>query len=207
MSETTEGLASIVVLTGSFGSGKSSAAKCFAALGASVISADLLAREVVEPGTPALAELTANFGSDILDENGKLQRKKLAELVFKDEHKRKRLEAITHPRIHELALSRFAAEKAKHPPLIVYECPLFFESALDKKGFGAVIAVICEDSLAISRVMARDGLSKEAVLLRLKQQLPAKEKAARSDYVIHNDGTLAELEASVTSLYATLANA
>lgn len=177
-------------LTGGIGSGKSSVAAHLRARGLKVIDADRLAREIVEPGEPALRELVEAFGASILDETGRLKREALAALVFGDDSLRKKLNAITHPRVRELSAKRFGELASAGEPLACYEVPLLFETGLEAL-LKPVVVVSAPEALQIERASARDGATPEAILARVRSQMPLAEKVRRADYVIDNSGPLA----------------
>src|SRR5690606_30757804 len=177
-------------LTGGIGSGKSTVASHFAKRGVPIVDADELAREVVRPGTPGLDAIVRAFGADVLTADGALDRRALAERVFADEAARKRLEAITHPRIAALARERFARLEAEGHTLACYVVPLLFERGLEDT-LRPVVTVVASEDAQLERAAARDAVSREHVAARLRAQLPLEEKARRSDFVIDNSGSLA----------------
>lgn len=183
----------VVVVTGGLGTGKSSACRILRELGAFVVSADELAREVVAPGSEALSQITAMFGAEMLLPDGSLDRKKMGTLVFNDPSARKRLEAITHPAIQTLAQRRFELAIQSGETNIIYDCPLFFEAGLSRYGYHSVILISCAREISIQRVMERDGLGRGEAEARYDSQFPIEEKEKRADLVIQNQGTLLEL--------------
>lgn len=191
----------VIAVTGGIGSGKSTASRLFGELGATVVSADSLAREVVAPGSRLLAELTRVFGPSILAADGSLDRHALGQIVFADPAKRQQLEQLTHPPIRALASAAFARAIAEGAPLVIYDCPLFFEAGLDTVGFRAIVTVTAPIERCVERVVARDGLSAMEVRARIAAQLPLAEKARRSSHVLENSGTPESLTAAVTALY------
>lgn len=193
----------VVGLTGGIASGKSSVAAILRELGVPVVDADALAREVVEPGQPALAEIAAAFGPTALAADGTLDRKVVADLVFADPVKRRTLEAITHPRIAAAAQAKIAAAMAAGAPLVVYEAALLVERGI-YKAFDGLIVVAASEETQLRRVMARDGLDEAAARARLAAQLPLAEKVAVATHVIENDGTRAETRAKVEALVQAL---
>jgi dephospho-CoA kinase len=175
-------------LTGGIGSGKSTVARRFRERGLPVIDADVLAREVVAKGSQGLADIVARFG-DVLDEQGELDRKRLAARVFQDDDARRALNAITHPRVAALSADRASALEARGEPLACYEVPLLFETRLDAV-LRPVVVVTAPANAQVARAAARDGASPEEVLARVRAQLPLDEKVRRADYVVDNGGTL-----------------
>jgi dephospho-CoA kinase len=193
----------ILGLTGSIASGKSTVAEMFRELGAVVVSADQLAREVVRPGTETLARLTRCFGRQILNSDGTLNRKALGEIVFSDPRAREKLNIITHPAVGALADQRLKELSRSGGDLIIYEAPLLFEAGAEKR-VDAVLVVRIEESLQLKRLRARDGLTESAARVRIGAQMSQKEKLARADYVIDNSGTREETAARVREFFKRL---
>lgn len=193
----------VVGLTGGIATGKSTFAAALRARGAPVIDADVLAREAVAPGTPALAEIARTFGPGVLVPDGALDRKKLGAIVFADPAARKQLEAITHPAVR----ARFATETARLAaaghPLAFYDVPLLFEVGLDAT-MDAVVVVWAPRDVQRARVMARDGLSAAEADARLAAQWPVDEKAARADLVVENVSGVGDLGEKAERLLADL---
>jgi dephospho-CoA kinase len=189
-------------LTGGIGSGKSTVASMFSELGADVIDADDLARQIVEPGQPALAEIQAAFGPAVVGTDGRLDRKRLADIVFADTGSRARLNAITHPRIRE-RMNAEVEERRRQPGLLILDIPLLFENALT----GSVektIVVWLDEATQLARLTARDGLEVAAARARIAAQLPLDEKKSLADYVIDNSGTREQTRRQVERLFALL---
>lgn len=190
-------------LTGSIGSGKSSVAKILKQQGAFVISADDLAREVVEIGTPGLARVIAEFGQEFLNPDGSLNRRELGRVVFQDETKRLKLESIVIPLIQAQAQKIFesntAIEKVK-----IYEVPLLFEKGMERRGFRSIILVSATPQNCIERAVKRDNISKAEVAARLAAQIPIEQKRQAATYIIENNGSYEELEAQATALFSKL---
>jgi dephospho-CoA kinase len=176
----------LIGLTGGIASGKSTVAQQLAKLGVIVIDADALARDVVAKDSDGLRELVNAFGSGLLTADGTLDRGRLGELVFRDADARKRVNAITHPRIAQLSAERIAQAQNAVTPYVVYEAPLLVETGAHR-GMSALIVVGAASELQVTRVMARDGLTEDAARARLAAQLPLETKVAAADYVIHND--------------------
>lgn len=166
----------VVILTGRIGSGKSTVAKYLLELGATVFSADTFARMAVSPGQPAYSEVVAKFGTSILSPSGEINRKALAKLVFCDETRRRQLESIVHPSVRALASASFDQARQNGASIIVYECPLFFESDLYKTRWRHVVLVTADADLVCRRVCQRDSITAEDVQARLGSQLTDKER-------------------------------
>jgi len=186
-----------VGLTGGIASGKSAAAAAFARRGVPVIDTDQLAREVVEPGQPALAAVVAEFGADLLREDGRLDRRRLRALVFADAARRKRLEAILHPAIRMALAARVATVTA---PYVVIAIPLLVESGLGDS-VERVLVVDCPPALQLARLAARDGETSVAAAAILAAQASREQRLAAADDVLDNTGTLAALDAQVDALH------
>jgi len=186
-------------LTGGIGSGKSTAAARFAELGALVIDADALAREVVEPGTDGLAAVVAEFGEQVLDADGRLDRPALARLVFGDEAARGRLNAIVHPRVRARAVELIAAA----PPgtVVVQDVPLLVETE-QAGAYDLVVVVEAPEELRVRRLAADRGMSAEEVRARMASQATDEQRRAVADVVLVNDGTPDDLSAKVDALWA-----
>ena len=188
-------------LTGGIGSGKSTVAELLEAYGIPVVSADELSRIVVAKGSDGLQDVVELFGDGVLDEQGELDRRKMAAIVFQDPAKRRQLEAILHPRIRE----RFeqvldALEKAGHE-VAVYEVPLLFEKNLQGE-MKAVILVTADDEVRIRRVRERDDITESEVRARMASQMDEASKRKRADYVIENNGSMDDLRREVEFLLA-----
>jgi dephospho-CoA kinase len=177
-------------LTGGIASGKSTVARMLVESGAALVDADRIAREIVEPGQPSLAQIVERFGQAVLHEDGTLNRKKLGEIVFADEAKRKALEAITHPAIRAVMRERMDKLQREAPKrLVVVDVPLLYESGLQSL-FEEVMVVYVPRSLQLERLMKRDGLSKADAERRLNAQMDIEEKKRLADIVIDNSGSL-----------------
>lgn len=192
----------IIALTGGIGSGKSTVAKLFAEHGAAVIDADVVARELVEPGQPALTEIVTNFGKHILDQRGLLDRRKLRDIIFKDDNARQQLEAILHPKIRQ-RMRELAAEA--NAPYCLFVIPLLIETQ-QTKDFTHIIVVDCDDELRRQRVMQRDQQSSEAVDAIMTRQASRAERLAIASDVIHNSGDIKQLRAQVKTLHRRYMN-
>ena len=184
-------------LTGGIGSGKSTAADLFGALGVPVIDADVIARELVEPGRPALAEIVAAFGNDVVDVQGRLDRRSLRARVFADPAERRRLEAILHPRIHAEMARRTAAQSAPYVLLVI---PLLFEAG-QRDLVDRVLVVDVSPEVQRQRVGARDGLTAEQADTMLAAQWDRQRRLDQADDVIDNSGDLQALQRQVNDLH------
>jgi dephospho-CoA kinase len=187
----------LIALTGGIASGKSAVAEIFAQLGAPVLDTDQIARDVVEPGTPTLAKLVAEFGNDILDASGKLDRARMRARVFADPEQRKRLEAITHPAIREELASR--AQRAQGPYQI-HVIPLLVESGRAEL-YDRVLLVDTSEEAQLQRLLARDGSSDELARQILAAQASREDRLDAADDVIVNTGTLQDLQQFVQTLH------
>ncbi len=191
-------------LTGGIGSGKTTAARRFAVLGARVYHADEVSRHALDPCSDSYGKVIATFGMDIVRDDGEIDRRRLGEIVFADESKRRALNSIIHPYvINELITS--AEQDLKNDPngIAVFEVPLLFESGMDAQ-MDANIVVVCDEETRIRRVMERDQLSREQVAARIRAQMPDEEKRKRADYILENNGPHEHLLQQVDALYATL---
>ena len=190
-------------LTGGIASGKSAVARVLRGLGIPVVDADQIAREVVAPGSEGLAAIVAEFGAEVLAADGQLDRERMGQRVFADPAARVKLQAITHPRIGQLSAQRLAEARAGSAPYVVYEAPLLVEVGAHK-GLDALIVVAAGEAAQVARAAARDALAAEAVQQRIAAQLPLPRKVEVADYVIANDGTLAELEQAARDVHAKI---
>lgn len=187
----------LIALTGGIASGKSAVADIFAQLGAPVLDTDQIARDVVEPGSPTLAKLVAEFGDDILDAEGRLDRARMRARVFADPEQRKRLEAITHPAIREELAAR--AQRAEGPYQI-HVIPLLVESGRGDL-YDRVLLVDTSEEEQLKRLMARDNSSPELAGQILAAQASREERLDAADDVIVNTGTLQDLHRFVQTLH------
>jgi dephospho-CoA kinase len=189
----------LIGLTGGIGSGKSTVARRWIELGATEIDADLLAREVVEPGTKGLDSLVKAFGNGVLQSSGELDRKQLGALIFKDQSARLKVEAILHPLIQELAAKRVAATTG----MIVYSIPLLVETK-SKLRFDKIIAISCSEETRIKRLIETRSMTKGQARLRIEAQASDKEREAMADLVINSDCPLPEFLKKVDAAYESL---
>jgi dephospho-CoA kinase len=193
----------VIGLTGGIASGKSTVARMLAERGAAVIDADQLARQIVEPGQPALAELVARFGAAILTADGQLDRKRLAAIAFSDDAARADLGRITHPRIAAASAQQIAAWADAGASVVFYEAALLVENRAHT-GLSALIVVAAPEEVQVSRVMARDGATADEARARIAAQLPLAQKTAVATWVIENTGDLDALRAEVDRVVAEI---
>jgi dephospho-CoA kinase len=196
----------VIGLTGGIASGKSLVASMLRDLGAPVVDADALARVAVEPGRPAYRDIVREFGEEVLAPDATIDRKRLAAVVFADQAKRKRLEAITHPRIAQLAQEETAAHAARGAEVVVYEAALLVENGMHRFLDGLIVVAASEEA-QLRRAMARDGQGEEAARARIAAQLPLAKKLAVATHVIDNSGSIEETRAQVERLWHKLTSA
>lgn len=179
-------------LTGGFATGKSTVVARLRERGVPVLEADVLAREVVLPGSEGLARVVEAFGADVLDAAGALDRKRLGRRVFSDPSERAKLERLTHPLIRALQKKRMTEFAVLGEPLACYEAPLLVEVGLASE-LRPLVVVGADETTQIERAKRRDGLDENAVRARLRAQVPLAEKRALADYVIDNTGSIERL--------------
>ncbi|SFT89692.1 dephospho-CoA kinase [Halomonas saccharevitans] len=198
----------IIGVTGGIASGKSTVARAFAALGVPWVDADDVAREIVEPGEPALAEIAAHFGAKVIAADGRLDRRALRAIVFDDDAERHRLEAITHPRVRERLIAHLARLEAQSVPYVLLVSPLLFES-----GQAALVdrclVIDVPESLQITRTAARDDVDESQARAIVAAQMPRQARLERADDVIDNaadDDALARQVAELDRRYRAAAD-
>ena len=196
----------IVALTGGLASGKSSVARQFEEIGVPVIDADVVTRQLVEPGTPALAEIVEAFGAGVLDEQGRIDRARMRERIFGDDRDRKKLESILHPRVRD-AMRTFAA--SSDAPYVLFVIPLLVETNQARE-MDRVIVVDAPRALQAARAAARDGSPPETIAAMLDSQATRADRLGVADAVIENATDLASLRERVDAVhreYRALADA
>jgi dephospho-CoA kinase len=193
-----------VALTGGIASGKTTVANLFAAHGVPLVDTDLIAREVVEPGQPALAAVVAAFGADVLDPQGRLDRRRLRETIFADAAARDRLEAILHPAIRA-EMERQSAAVANKGPYQLLVIPLLTESGR-RDHVDRVLVVDAPESLQVERLMARDSVTREQAQASLRAQASRSARLAMADDVVTNSGQPEQLREQVAALHASYVN-
>lgn len=201
--KTTNGM--IVGLTGNIASGKSTVGKILEEMGATVVDADQVARQVVARGTPALQELVSTFGEKILKDDGSLDREVLGNMVFGNDEALEKLNKITHPPIRNTLKQMFNDfRRQSNPGVLVVEAALLFETGLDLL-MDQVWFVTAPLDIRIERLMMRNGLSYEAAMKRINSQESEDIKLGKSDFVINNDGDQKQLHRIISELYQKIA--
>jgi len=191
-------------LTGGIGSGKSTAARRFSALGARVYHADEISRRALDPGAICYDRVVSAFGPEVVQPDGTINRRRLGEIVFADEEKRLTLNEIIHPYVIQELFSRAERDLKDDPQgIAVFEVPLLFESGMSEQ-MDLNIVVSCDDEIRIRRVMERDLLTREHVLSRMRAQMTEEEKKLHADYILENNDTEQALIGQVDALYAEL---
>ncbi len=198
----------VVGLTGGIATGKSAVSLILSDLGADIVDADKLARQVVEPGSTGFSKVAAAFGPGVVTPKVELDRKKLGEMVFACEHARKTLEAIVHPLVFALIEDTLARHSQKwrqrgRTGVTVLDVPLLFETGAD--GFADEVWVVwAGEKTQEERLMERDGLTQENARLRIKAQMPLEQKVKLADKVIQNQGSLSDTKRQVEALWDAL---
>ncbi len=194
----------LVGLTGGVGTGKSTVSRMFRDLGCLIIDADLLAREVVEPGEPAYDKIVAEFGGQVLGADGQIDRKKLGALVFGDGAKRDRLEAITHPEIRQRQAGILAELVAEgFEGVVVFDAALLVEAG-GAKTMDRAVVVYADEAIQRKRLMLRDDISEAEAREKIGSQIPLAEKVKQAHYVIDNSGSQEAMERQVKEVHQRL---
>ena len=194
----------LVGLTGGVATGKSTVSAMFGALGCLIIDADRLAREVVEPGQPAYAQIVSAFGRGVLRPDGGIDRKALGTVVFADPAARERLESFTHPAIRDRIRARLAElGAAGFEGVVILDAPVMVESG-DSQDVDRLVVVTADEPAQVARQQARDGLEPEDARRRIRSQMPLDEKARLAHYLIDNSGELGATEARVREVHRAL---
>ncbi|HEY8851885.1 MAG TPA: dephospho-CoA kinase [Gemmatimonadaceae bacterium] len=190
-------------LTGNIASGKSEIATMLADRGATVIDADLLAREAVEPHSQALRDIIKRWGKDVLNEDGSLDRAALRQIVFADQSELDALNRIVHPGVTRLRDREIAQARERGDPIVICVIPLLFERNIVDE-FDAIVLVDAPRPLRLERLVATRGMEATDAMNMIASQMPAELKRARADYVIENNGSLQDLERDVNALWSSL---
>ena len=193
-----------VGLTGGLGSGKSTASKFFNSLGAFILDADNAAKKLIESSKKVKNELIKEFGTDIMDANSNVDKKKLARIAFQDEDHQQRLNYVVHPHIHNAIDKSFneILDQNNHQ-LFIVDAALIYESGYDAH-LDYVIVVTAQLKHRMERALNRNTLTREEILKRIDFQWPEEDKTSLADFVIHNDGTEAELNDQIVELFKKL---
>lgn len=184
-------------LTGGIASGKSTVADLFAELGVAIVDTDVIAREIVAPGQPALDEIQDVFGKAVIAEDGSLDRRELRKIVFADDSQRARLESILHPRIREAAFEQ--AEQASGPYVVIV-VPLMFESPM-RHAMDRILVVDCDQETQLRRLRERDNESEEQARRIIAAQSSRKDRLSIADDIISNDGDLDSIRDAVSAMH------
>ncbi|MEB4801075.1 dephospho-CoA kinase [Acinetobacter soli] len=187
----------IVGLTGGIGSGKSAASQWFEHQGIDVVDADVVAREVVQPGQSALEKIAQHFGDWVLQADGQLDRRALRDYIFQHPEARQQLEAITHPIIRQSILSQLQQAQSAY---VILVSPLLFETGQDRMTHRNLLVDVSE-AIQLKRASQRDAQSTEQIQKIIATQMPRSEKLKRADDVVHNEGTLDELYQQLMRLH------
>lgn len=193
----------IIGLTGGIACGKSTVARLLVARGAALVDADRIARDVVEPGSPALVAIAQTFGGEMIQADGRLDRPRLGALVFSDDAARARLNALMAPAIAAESVRRLAEAVASGAPLVVYDAALIVEWGQADR-YRPLVVVWAPPEVQRARLMARDGLDAAAADARIASQLAVTEKVRVADHVIDNGGPPDATAAQVEALWQTL---
>jgi dephospho-CoA kinase len=194
----------IIAITGGIGSGKSAVTKLFESWGASIVDADLLAREVVLPESEGIRSVAAAFSEDLILADGTLNRPKLASIIFSDPSKKQLLESILHPLIRQRWLAQLEQLKQVGASMIVYVIPLLFESHRPMPELEKIVLVSAPVETRIRRIMNRDGFSRDMAEVRIAAQLPDVAKFEQSDFIIVNDGSFEELATKTREVFEAI---
>jgi len=190
----------LIGLTGGIAAGKSTVASIWVSLGAIEIDADVLAREVIEPGSEGLAQIKEHFGESVFTESGSLDRKALGEIVFNNVQQRKVLESIVHPLVRQRAQE--ILKSLANDSIVIYTVPLLVEANVELP-FDVIVSVEAPETERAQRLVSSRGMTLEQSLARIKSQASAVERAAKADYILNSNQALAGLSADATRLFET----
>jgi dephospho-CoA kinase len=191
-------------LTGAISTGKSVVASMLAEMGAHIIDTDLIAREVVEPGQPALRDIEEYFGKDAINTDGTLNREKVRDQIIRDPEKRNKLNGFTHPRINQIVMERIGSYNRMNDGMpIIIDVPLLYESGWDKF-FPEAILIYVPVPTQIERLMARDRLDRHTAELTIAAQMSIEDKKGKARFIIDNTGSLDETRRQVAGLFEKL---
>jgi dephospho-CoA kinase len=193
-------------ITGGIGCGKSQVCRLLEAKGIPIVHADLVAREMMDTNEEIISQVKKILGEAAYLPNGKLDRKRVAEIIFNNEHAKQQINQIVHPQVIEYQKQEFEKlEQSGKFKFVGVEAALIFEAGAEKQ-FDVIVVVAAAKKTVINRLIKRDGLSKQEILKRIESQMPLSEKIKRADIVIHNDGSLDELNHEVNRLFYWLNN-
>jgi len=191
-------------LTGGIATGKSTVAAVFEEAGARLIDADRIAHDAVRKGAPAYHDIVAHFGTGVLIENGEIDRKRLAAVIFNDPAEQQALERIVHPQVKQEITRRLDRIRRETPDaLVIVDVPLLFESGMDR-GLAAAIVVYVPEQIQLERLMARDALTQPEALARIRAQMPIEKKKSLATLVIDNSGSLERTRDQTLEVYRRL---
>lgn len=193
----------ILGLTGGIGTGKTTVSGMFKELGAIIIDADEISRHALDIGADCYSTTVEAFGPSIVAEDGRIDRKRLARIVFNDAYQLERLNGIIHPYVRRTIHAETERIKSSGCYLIVWDIPLLLESGYDKET-DAVLVVTCPTEIRLERLYARSGLNKEEALSRMRAQMTDEQRCARANYVIDNNGTIGDLRSKVQAVFEQL---
>lgn len=191
-------------LTGGIGAGKTTVADRLRELGALVLDADEIARHALDPGTRCYEEAVRHFGDAALEEDGRINRSKLAEIIFENENERRILNGMIHPYVLDIMFrSRDEAVSHDRKAVVVFDIPLLIECGAYRR-MNKNIVVVCDDTIRIRRVMERNGMTEQQVIARIKKQIPQEKQKKHADFLIENNSGLEELYRRTDSVYEQL---
>ena len=194
----------LIGLTGNIACGKSTAAEIFKELGATVIDADKIARDIVDKGKPALKKLIDHFGTGILNEDGSLNREIMGEKVFKDKTNRQKLNEITHPEIFKEIINLIENYRSEGKKIVIIEAALIIEREKLKKMIDKLIVVSTSKDIQIRRLEKRNGYTKQQAVMRINSQIPNEEKIKHADFVIKNDSDIENVRKQTQTIWNDL---
>jgi len=195
----------IIGLTGGIASGKSTVSKILKDLGATIVDADVIAREVVKKGEKALKDIENYFGKDVINDDGTLNRKKLGRIVFNDYEKLNILNQITHPEIRKRVYREFRKHEENGEKIIFYDCPLLYETNYQNDVTETWLIYVDKET-QIQRLMKRDNLTREEAEIRINAQKELRDKIEMSDVIIYNSFSIEELKNDILILYSGYTN-
>ncbi|XP_006638168.1 dephospho-CoA kinase domain-containing protein [Lepisosteus oculatus] len=194
----------LVGLTGGIASGKSTVSSALKELGCPVIDADVVARQVVELHSPAYQRIVQHFGSEILLENGEIDREKLGHIIFSNPEKRRLLNSLTHPEIQKVMLKQIVGYFLRGYRYVILDVPLLFEMRRLTRFLKHTVVVYCDPATQLSRLMQRDRLTQEQAEMRIASQMPLNEKRGLASHVVDNSGSREDTHRQVLRLHAQL---